>query len=244
VTSATAQGLRDAQEDRCVVARLDDGRGWILGVFDGHNGAAVAELAAQLLPEAFRQALARQHDAKAAVEATIGALRAEAADRYEGSSASLAFVDERSARVTIGVLGDSPVIFRDDGGNCLMGPLHNTFHNPEDAQRAIERGALLVGPYLVRSDTMSGVNLTRTIGDAELDFLGRTAEVVEADLGPESFVVLMSDGVFNRVAATPAVLVERTVALIDSGVDPQAIVDDALAGGSDDNVTVVLWRAA
>ena len=242
VTSATAQGLRDAQEDRFAVVSLSDDRGWILGVFDGHNGAAVAELAAQLLPEAFRQALALHHDAKAAVEATIGALRAEAADRYEGSSVSLAFVDERNARVTVGVLGDSPVIVRDAAAACVIGPLHNTFLDPEDAQRAIERGALLVGPYLVRSDTMSGVNLTRTIGDAEFEFLGRTPETVDADLGPESFVLLASDGVFNQDAPDPPALVERMTALVDAGVDAQGLVDDALAKGSDDNVTVVLWR--
>lgn len=244
VTSATAQGLRDAQEDRLVALRLDGDRGWILGVFDGHNGAAVAELAAQLLPDAFRHAIERHHEAKDAIEATIGALRTDAADRYEGSSVSLAFIDEHDGRITVGVLGDSPVIFRDAAANCVIGPLHNTFLDPEDTQRAVERGAMLVGPYLVRSDTMSGVNLTRTIGDAEFDFLGRTPETVDADLGPESFVLLASDGVFNQTAPGPAALVDRTTTLVDAGLDAQAIVDDALAQGSDDNVTAVLWRAS
>jgi serine/threonine protein phosphatase PrpC len=135
------------------------------------------------------------------------------------------------------------VIVRDAAGDVRIGPLHNTGANPQDAQRAVERGALLVGPYLVDPDRLEGVNLTRTIGDSEFPFLGRSPEVLDAGLGAASFVLVASDGVFTR--ATPAVdaLLGRVTALVDGGAEAAAIVDDALAAGSDDNVTAVLWRA-
>jgi serine/threonine protein phosphatase PrpC len=152
------------------------------------------------------------------------------------------FVDETSERVYAAVIGDSPVVVRDAEGELVIGPLHNTAANPDDAERAVQRGALLVGPYLVDSDRMEGVNLTRTIGDADLTFLGRSPEVLEAALGPRSFVLVASDGVFTRFAPNPEILMERIAEFVDSGADANALVADALATGSDDNVTVVLWR--
>lgn len=243
VTSGSVQGLREAQEDRFHASRVAD-RGWLLAVFDGHNGPETAAAAADRVKEVFERCIDRYGSTGAAVEATVGTLRDENAHRTDGSSASIAFVDEKGGRVYAAVLGDSPVVVRDADGELLMGPLHNTAANPDDAERAVARGALLVGPYLVDSERMEGVNLTRTIGDAELDFLGRTPEVFEAALGRDSFVLVASDGVFTRLAPNPEMLVARFGELIKSGTDAEALVADALAAGSDDNVTVLLWHAA
>lgn len=245
VTSATAQGLRPEQEDRYAVVRVDEDRGrWLLAVFDGHNGAQTAEIAAGLVPEVFDRTLTRYGDAKAAIEATIGVLGAETADRSEGSSVSLAYVDGDAGRAVIGVLGDSPVLVRDASGSCVLGALHNTIVNPEDAARAVARGAMMIGPYLCDPQTLEGVNLTRTIGDAELAFLGRAPEMLDAELGPRSFVLVASDGLFSFASPSPDALVERAARLVDEGAGAEDIVADALANGSDDNVTVVLWRAS
>jgi serine/threonine protein phosphatase PrpC len=242
VTSGTVQGLRDAQEDRFCASRFGD-RGWLLAVFDGHNGPGTAEAAASRLEEVFERCIGQYGPGTAALEATVGALRDEVAERTDGSSATVVFVDEEKERVYAAVLGDSPVIVRDGDGELAIGPLHNTAANPEDAERAVERGALLVGPYLVDAERMEGVNLTRTIGDADLDFLGRTPEVMEAALGSESFVLVASDGVFTRLAPNPEMLVARFGELIGSGADAESLVADALAAGSDDNITVLVWRA-
>jgi serine/threonine protein phosphatase PrpC len=242
VMSGSVQGLREAQEDRFTALRVPD-RGWLLAVFDGHNGAGTAQAAAERVEEVFTRCLGQYGAGTAAVSATVGALRDETAHRIDGSSASLVFVDESNDRVHAAVLGDSPVIVRDAHGELLMGPLHNTAANPEDAERAVERGALLVGPYLVDPDRMEGVNLTRTIGDADLPFLGRSPEVVEAEVGQQSFVLVASDGLFTRLAPNPEVLLARVGELVGSGADAEELVADALAAGSDDNVTVLLWRA-
>jgi serine/threonine protein phosphatase PrpC len=89
---------------------------------------------------------------------------------------------------------------------------------------------------------MEGVNLTRTIGDAELTFLGRTPEVVEFELGANSFVVVASDGLFTRVTPTAEALVARLAELVDAGAGAEEIIEDALASGSDDNITALVWR--
>jgi len=243
VTAGSVQGLREAQEDRFVASRFRD-RGWLLAVFDGHNGPGTADVAAGLVEDAFAESFDRYGPGTAAVSATIGKLRDATADRVDGSSASVVFVDEEAGRVFVAVLGDSPVILRDADGELRSAPIHNTATNPTDAERAIERGALLVGPYLVRPDKMEGVNLTRTIGDADLTFLGRTPEMLDATVGADSFVLVASDGVFTRLAATPEMLVARFGQLIDGETEAEALIADALAAGSDDNVTVVLWKGA
>jgi serine/threonine protein phosphatase PrpC len=242
MTLGSVQGLREAQEDRFVASRFGD-QGWLLAVFDGHNGAGTAHAASERVEDVFTRCAEQYGLGTGAVSATIGALRDETADRTDGSSASVVFVDETEDRVYIGVLGDSPVIVRNDSGGLIMGPVHNTAANPEDAERAVERGALLVGPYLVDPERMEGVNLTRTIGDVDLTFLGRTPEVVEADLGAGSFVLVASDGLFTRLAPNPEILAARMGDLVDAGADAESIVQDALASGSDDNITAVLWRA-
>lgn len=241
VSSATAVGLRAAQEDRFVVVELDGG--FALAVFDGHNGAGTAEMAASLLPETFRRSLERSGSGRATVVATIGTLHERTADREDGSSVSLVHVDETAGRATAGVLGDSPVIIREADGEATLGPLHNTMANPADAERAVARGALFVWPYLVDDRTLEGVNLTRTIGDAALRFLGRTPETFSVALGAQSYVLVGTDGLFTPVASTPEALVERVDRLVTQGAEAQDLVDDALAEGSDDNVTVVLWKA-
>jgi len=223
------------------VSRVGE-RGWLLAVFDGHNGPGTADVAAKRIGEVFARCAEQYGVGPAAVDAAVGAIRDEVAERNDGSSASVVFVDEQEDRAYASVLGDSPVMVRTETDEVAMAPLHNTAANPEDAARAVERGALLVGPYLVDSDRMEGVNLTRTIGDADLTFLGRTPESAQFSLGPRSFVLVASDGMFTFLAPTPDALLSRAADLVDAGLSAEAMVEDALAAGSDDNVTVLLWR--
>jgi serine/threonine protein phosphatase PrpC len=241
VTSGSAQGLREAQEDRFHVCRFGE-RGWLLAVFDGHNGPGTADVAAKRIRDVFARCAEQYGAGPAAVDAAVGAIRDEVADRNDGSSASVVFVDEENDRAYAAVLGDSPIVVRTATDEMAMASIHNTAANPQDAARAVERGALLVGPYLVDSDRMEGVNLTRTIGDADLTFLGRTPESADFALGPRSFVLVCSDGMFTSLAPTPDALLTRAADLVDAGLGADAMVEDALAAGSDDNVTVLLWR--
>jgi serine/threonine protein phosphatase PrpC len=243
ITTESVLGLRDAQEDRYLAKRIE-GRGWLLAVFDGHNGPGTAEAAVNLVEDAFVRSIERYGAGTAAVGAAIGILREETSERVEGSSASLVHIDAGAEHAYVAVLGDSPVIVRDGDGGHVVGPVHNTMLNPEDAQRAVERGAQLVGPYLVHPERLEGVNLTRTIGDSELEFLGRTPEVLDVALGPQSFVLVGSDGLYTRLAQTPDVLVSRVAELVGDGADAAELVADALAAGSEDNVTAVLWQAS
>lgn len=243
VASASVIGSRPDQEDRWVATQIDrDGRrAWLLAVFDGHNGSEAAEAAAELLPEAWDHAMGRHGDARAAMQASIGVLRERTADLEPGSSVSVAYVDEVAQRAVVGILGDSPVVVRDADGRSVLGPIHNTATNQPDVQRAMERGAELVGPYLMDPRSGEGVNLTRTIGDAALTFLGREPQLFEASLGPDSFVCVASDGLFSETRSTPEELVRWIEESVPDGIGPDELVSAALADGSHDNVTVVLW---
>jgi serine/threonine protein phosphatase PrpC len=227
-----------------VVVRLDEaGRdGWALGVFDGHAGAGTADIASRIFEYAFRRSVEVNDTDVGAVQMTIRLLVRFLADRDEGSSASVVWIDEIAGRTTIGALGDSPVVMRGADGRSVIGPLHNVFLNPEDRDRAIERGAVYMGGYLVDPKSFEGVNLTRTIGDAALTFLGREPETMSVELGPQSYVVIGTDGLFTPAVSEPDELIARIETLVDRDADAQAIVDDAIASGSEDNVTAVLWR--
>ena len=241
VTHATATGRRGAQEDRCAVVRLETG--WALAVIDGHGGSGAAQAAADAFEDAIRNSLERGGGGEATVRDTIAALYHVTADFTDGASATVACVDEGAGRLAVAVLGDSPAIVREASGQMVIGPIHNTFFAPEDAAAAQARGAVRVGPYLCDERTGEGVNLTRTIGDAKLTFLGRDPDTFSAELGPGSFVLVASDGIFTASASTPDALAERMGRLVGGGGDAGLVVYDALACESDDNVTAVVWRA-
>lgn len=242
VTHATAQGPRPAQEDRFVVARLDEAPGGplLIAVMDGHAGSAASDHCADRLEEAVAEALDRDSGPVEALRSAIAVLEGETHEVGAGTSLTAALIAEDGA--TIAVLGDSPAVYRDASGDVGIGPVHNALTDPEGRQAALRRGAEYVGGYLVDADSGEGVALTRVLGDAALGFLERTPEIFTVDLGPDSFVLCVTDGAFTQAARDPDGLVERVTGLVDDGADAEAIVSDALANGTDDNVTAVLWR--
>lgn len=243
VTHATAQGPRPAQEDRLVVARLEEvsGSPRLVAVMDGHAGSAASDHCADRLEEAVADQLDRGERPEEALRSAIAVLEGETHDVGAGTSLTAALIAE--GRATLAVLGDSPVVYRDAAGEVGIGPVHNALIDAEGRQAALRRGAEYVGGYLVDARSGEGVALTRVLGDAALDFLERTPEIFTVDLGPGSFVLCVTDGVFTSAAPDPDGLVEHVTQLVDGGADAEAVVSDALSNGTDDNVTAVLWRA-
>lgn len=243
VTHATAQGPRPAQEDRFLASRLEEvsGEPWLIAVMDGHAGSAASDLCADRLEAAVREQLGRGEGAEEALRSAIAALEGETREVQAGTSLTAALIE--GGRSAMAVLGDSPLVYRDASGEERIGPVHNALTDPEGRQAALRQGAEYAGGYLVDPASGEGVALTRVLGDARLSFLERSPEVFGAELGTGSFVLCATDGVFTRAAPGPEGLVAHLVELVDGGADAEAIVSDALETGTDDNVTVVLWRA-
>jgi serine/threonine protein phosphatase PrpC len=247
ITTATAKGSRRYQEDHYFVSTFVDGT--LIGVMDGHNGAAVSALLVDLFPKLWSEVRKTENN----YETVLLEVFKRAADMTkfygEGSTASLAFIWSWKGQqyATIAVLGDSPVIGESEGGRystCIwIGPDHNARSNPEERSLAIQRGGIYDRGYIWNDlgDMGSGLQMTRALGDVALDrILDRTPEVFTIGLG--LFLLIGSDGLFDPTHADGKASYDDVLACIRNGGTADSIVQQAVAVPTNDNVTAVLWR--
>ena len=243
ITTSMARGPRGSQEDRSVVVSLRDG--YLLAVFDGHNGNSVSDFCAKRLPGLALQVwkdCQTNNDEYYYLRTIIQTLVSETATCVSGSTVSLAHVIESRGRVDVAVLGDSPVVVRSGVGSCWVSNEHNVRSNVKDRQFLESLGATIDHGYLcVECDGYFDkcLQLTRALGDSDFNaYLLREPECASCDLGDESIVALMSDGVYDqRVVRRPADL--SSISIDNASI----IVDGALQRGTHDNVTAIVWHA-
>ena len=123
VSIASAQGNRGYQEDRVVhewisCPSLQNGTGWLLAVFDGHNGAKTADMVSKAFPSLFETyLLAQRGDAVKALREVFASLNQMVKDQTSGSTASVAFIPQDAQHIILAVLGDSPIAVQDATGS-------------------------------------------------------------------------------------------------------------------------------
>ncbi|GAB4815737.1 hypothetical protein N2152v2_002783 [Parachlorella kessleri] len=259
--SAGARGA-DRMEDRHLILR--DLGGWegvtVFGVFDGHRGSEAADYlaanleghlaarwhsarsAGELLAGALAdadEAYRAQHEAAWALRvATVGA--AAAGQRpFPGSTALVALT--AGSLLAVANLGDSrAVVCR--GGGALELTSDQVADRADERQRVAAAGGTLrhvMGSWRVGA---AGMQVTRSIGDADLKPEGVTAEaeVTELTLTPDdAFLIIATDGVWDQLGSGDAVgLVMDTVK--QPAMCAQRLVTEALTRGSQDNLTAVV----
>lgn len=254
VHASTNQGSRPYQEDRFVVIRRDtkEVKGWLLGVMDGHGGAEVSEFCEKHIEHYFKILLTKPVMMTDVLRELIHMLNHKLKHMNSGSTVSLVYIHEANdrgdaARAFVAILGDSPVMIRSKSEDLVMSMEHNARTNLAEREAAIQRGAVYSGGYIwddPYSDMRSGLQLTRALGDSALDkFLNREPEVYSVDLGPESFVAVMSDGVVDPGHGDQKAITDHLASIISNGGTAADLVNDALKRRTGDNVTVVLWKA-
>lgn len=243
-----SQGLRPRDEDAWFVLPdwPDRPGAWLLGVLDGHGGAEASRLASEWLPSTLARGLAgvgpeeaervRQAFVKAFVEvsARLG--------RVTGSGTTAAVAWLVPPHLWYAWVGDSgAVLGRRDGTPLRLTRDHRLDH-PEERRRLRALGARFWGPYLLAPDGVSGLMVTRALGDPAFQGLVLAEpEVGYRRLEAEDCLLLLAcDGLWDALEDASA------VALALHHPDPQegahALVDRALARGSTDNITVVVAR--
>ena len=248
VTSASVQGGRSHQEDRSVCQWIEtkDGSGWLLAVFDGHRGAVTAELAAQELLSLFIKRLPIHHgDAASTLRNIFRTLNDLTRAHLSGSTASVVFIPADAKVVTLAVLGDSPVAIRDSKGKIHIGPNHNVRTNMAERVASEVRGGVYRGGYLEDQELPGiGLQMARALGDADLSrVLERAPEVETVPLGGEGIVLVGTDGLLSQRGGTNSEQLREIVAMIQEGAGADEVVADALARGTGDNVTAIVWRS-
>jgi len=243
LTYYTAQGERSYQEDRYVV--IEDKLGFLLAVIDGHRGAEVAEFCKNKISSGFLNAVRGRNKASFdTLSEMIRILHNETKHMTAGSTISLVYIFTEELLALVSVLGDSPVVIRDNDGKLIVSPEHNVRTNEKEKESAIRRGAVYdTRGYIWNPEYTMGLQMSRALGNKDLDpFLNREPELYSVKLGPHSFVLLVSDGVVDPGHTNSEENIARLVAKIDQGADADDLVDDALDRRTGDNVTAILWK--
>ncbi|MCH8860434.1 MAG: protein serine/threonine phosphatase 2C family protein, partial [Thaumarchaeota archaeon] len=192
ISYATDTGLRPYQEDRFVVCSDGEHTGikCLMAVMDGHGGSEVSEFLSASLLEYFLT------KGEGSLRETIRSLSDQTSSMHAGSTLSVVVIpkaDETTAYVA--VIGDSPVIIRDKEGRIIMSPEHNVRSNTQEREAAITRGAIYEQGYIWDPSGGHGLQMSRALGDSALsEILNKEPEMYEVELGPESFIIIGSDG--------------------------------------------------
>jgi serine/threonine protein phosphatase PrpC len=245
-----AQGDRWEQQDRLICTHITagsfrHGAGQLMAVTDGHGGTSVAELIAEetagLLENALRKYPGR---VERALQEMVARLHERTEDETSGATLSAAYVPDDESRVYVSVIGDSPVLILDAEGKMEIGPLHNVRFNLLERSAALARGGIYIDGYLEDSRRPGeGLQMSRALGDRRLSrVLSREPDIYSIPIGPESFVMVGTDGLFDPYAQPPTADLERLAKHLRDGCDAQMLVDDALRRRTGDNVTVIVWR--
>lgn len=240
VTVSIRTGPRDCQEDYCFFSYVKQAKlnGWLLAVFDGHNGRKTAKLCAEELPRLIKTILT--DDPEDFLTRIAQQLKSLTLDRLSGSTLSLAFVHGSLFSVSIAIIGDSPIYVLDRNGILYRGPEHNVRSNEKERRLAEQRGGVYQDGYIMTPDGTEGLQLSRSLGDAHLgDIISREAEIFS--IPNPRWVLVASDGLFDPGHEKSSEYADavREQALKHSNA--KEIMRWAEARGLEDNATALVW---
>ncbi len=240
MTTATDRGKRPYQEDRSVVYWIPD-EGYLLATFDGHGGSECADFCAKTLVPIIHTFTRFGWNTEDAIRDVFRNLNEKTEYMGPGCAASIAFIKKDGSEVIVGVLGDAPVLVKKDDGELWLAPEHNVRTNQAEANAAIERGGFVQNGYLFVRMGGNGLQMSRALGDRFLGpVLNREPEIFRLPLGPGSFVLVGTDGLFDPTHTTnPSTTI---AAAIKAGHDANQLVQNALAVPTYDNVTAILVK--
>jgi serine/threonine protein phosphatase PrpC len=241
VSSHTAQGSRDAQQDRLVVQPLPEG--YLFAIFDGHGGDETAALAVRELTPAFDVASRRYSDPLDILRETVAGLVGATHDHESGSTVSILWLQEET-QAHGACLGDSPIVILDAQGKIQISPTHNVRDNLPEREAAIARGGQYGGGYLMDPRVGSlGLQMSRALGDRLLGrVLSREPELFSISVNAASCVIVGSDGLLDPLGRAQDKQLTRLIGLVGQGHDAAMLVEDALVRQTRDNVSAIVWR--
>jgi serine/threonine protein phosphatase PrpC len=218
--------------------------GILLAVFDGHGGHETAHWASEEFPGLFVDAIGEpKATPRKAFEAAILKLAIMTQAEGPGSTLSAVFIPAKGNTVTCAVIGDSPIIIKDSKGKINIGPEHNVRTNEAEAQAVRDRGGFVVDGYAYDNRFGYGLQMARALGDSHLArVLSRKPDIYSVKVNKDSFIIVASDGAFDPGHYGFAKSAEVVVKLLEEGAEAQAIVDNALAIKTGDNVSALVAR--
>jgi serine/threonine protein phosphatase PrpC len=225
VTYHQIQGPRQYQEDRILVQYGHHAT--IVAVFDGHGGSEAADIARNTHFSVDDNLAFIFHQLNMATQHLIS-----------GTTASIVKIQNNKAEV--GILGDSPVVIKDVNGKIITSPQHNVRINQQEADSVIAKGGIIYDGYAYSQSTGSGLQMSRTLGDVYLNaILSRQPEIYDVELGPESYILVASDGLFDPSHGNSGIPVNVFNLLNDKNITAKSLVDSVIP---QDNVSAILVK--
>ena len=244
VTSFTLQGPRDYQEDRYFCKRIENSEfyGWLFAVMDGHRGSLVAELCMKEIDGLFK--LSNPNRSEEALQDLVSALNLKTLHCHEGSTFSAACILESHKKVSIAILGDSPVIVADKIGKLNVSPEHNVRSNPEERGAAEKRGGVYLDGYLYIQGGGSfdyGLQMSRTLGDLSLNsVLSREPDIYT--IQDPSWILVASDGLIDPSHEDSEIFLEEIKKYAQKHANADDLMQWAKKRGLNDNATALVWN--
>ena len=132
VTYSSRQGPWEYQEDYYFFSRIEEPgvSGWLLAIMDGHRGKEVAEFCAKEIGRIFK--ITDGADSEKMLRRLVAELNSKTVSLSAGSTLSVALILENQKKVSVAVLGDSPVLVLDKNGELHISPEHNVRANAKE----------------------------------------------------------------------------------------------------------------
>jgi len=240
---ASQKGRRRYMEDtfRAMPMVGDDTRCGFYGVFDGHGGRKAADFTAEYLSEFAARSLDSLDDVGMLFrDAFLAADKkfCEEAEREglgDGTTAVVAYL--KDGKMWVANVGDSRAVVSRGGVATAL----TIDHRPEseaEQRRIEEKGGTVF--HLGRWRVEGVLAVTRAIGDKDLkNCVTAHPDVYEFELTEEDeLVVLASDGLWDVMSNQE--VVDIALSYDDLGLACDALVEAAMAKGSNDNVSAVI----
>jgi serine/threonine protein phosphatase PrpC len=246
-------GNRDYQEDRMVIVRFNK-RNWsgcLLAVLDGHGDSCIlTEHCCKIIEENCSLRNFNISEAELFLDELFRQLAEETKGYVSGTTLSATLVIEkpdRFSRVSVAVLGDSPVVVYDRKRNLAFSPEHNVRSNAEEAQMILTLGGKIKDGYIYdpQAEDFYSLQLTRALGDVFLDrLLSRQPEIYT--IHHPRWILVASDGLFDPSHRKSNDLITKKIMEFAKGsAEASDLVNWAMEKNLaelDDNTTAVVWR--
>ena len=246
VSKYSIQNNRKYQEDRSIIKPISSGEA-LFGVFDGHGGSEVSELAVQNVSIIFDEIDDETKNDPEKTLITVVERLVELTNTYSaGSTLAIVWVKNNTAHVV--VLGDSIVLIKNSEGKLWKSPEHNIRSNKKEAYAAASRGGVfdIEGKFVFDGNDLrpkkSGLQLSRALGNNYLhNVLNRNPEYSKVALNDNSWILLCSDGLIDPSHANTD-SIDLVSELIEYGFGAQQIITTVQQIQQDDNSTAILIK--
>lgn len=158
-----------------------------------------------------------------------------------GSTISVAVILESHKKISVAVLGDSPVVVLDKNGELHVSPEHNIRSNPAEREAVEKRGGIYKDGYVFAEKDGDGIQLSRILGDSHLSRIVSREPDVYTIFDPQ-WALLASDGIFDPGHESGLGALKEIKKLAFSRASAENVMQWAESRELKDNATALVWN--